>query len=344
MRCLKCGYISFDYNQICPKCNKDISEHLDRMNIPSFRPNPPSLLGALIGEVDESDMGIDISSSPEPILEHESQGALDESFEINEDIGFDSEPDTNIDLETDADSVSMEESVEISEEEDVLDLDLQTEEEVTSFEPEAMIAEEPPPIESAVESEIEDAEISLDLEDLSFESEDTEPVEVPAEEPEVEIPAGLDDITLDENQNDFELDLGEVEEEELVPKVISQELTQEEKSVKDEIELKLDDLKINETGELEVEAATEDESPTDETSIHDDELELSDESLETEDISLDEAQQTEGPSLDENIGLDDLISGKSASDEEPPQEPTLDLNLDLENLDLDLDLDNPEEK
>ena len=344
MRCLKCGYISFDYNQICPKCNKDISEYLEMMNIPSFRPNPPSLLGALIGETDESDMGIDISGSHEPILGSESEGAFDESFEIDEGMGLDSEPDTNMALGADAEDIAPEESVEISEEEDVLDLDLQTEEEETSVDPGAMTSEEPPLLESVAEPEVDDSEIALDLEDLSFESEETEPVEVPVEEPEEEIPAGLDDITLDEGQDDFELDLGEVKEEEQVPEVVSEEVAREEKSVTDEIELKLDDLKINETGDLEIEAVTKDKSPTDETSIDNNELDLSDESQETEDISLDESPKAEEDSLDKNMGLDDLISAESGSNEEITQEPTLDLNLDLDNMDLDLDLDNLEEK
>ncbi len=346
MRCLKCGYISFDFNQTCPKCNKDISEHQDKMYIPSFRPNPPFLLGALVGEPDESDMGIDISGASEPIPEPESHATFDESLGLNEDIGLSNAQDINMELESDVDEVSLEESVEISTEENVLDLDLQTDEEVLSFEPEAITSEEPAPIGSTVEPETKDAGISLDLEDLSFESEEIEIVEV-SDEPEAEIPVGLDDITLDEGQEDLEL--GQVKEEEPAPEIASQELAQEEKSVTDEIELKLDELKINETGDIEIETTAEAESRTDEGLASaeissNNELDLSDDSLETEDISLDEFPGDDELSLDENVGLDDLISDKSKSAKETPQETTLDLNLDLENLDLDLDLDNPEEK
>jgi hypothetical protein len=49
MKCTKCSYISFDYNEICPKCNKDISFEREKMNLPTFRPNPPFLLGSLAG-------------------------------------------------------------------------------------------------------------------------------------------------------------------------------------------------------------------------------------------------------------------------------------------------------
>jgi len=57
MRCPKCGYISFDHNLTCPKCNKDISSEQRKLNLPAFMPSPPSLLGALTGDVSESHAG-----------------------------------------------------------------------------------------------------------------------------------------------------------------------------------------------------------------------------------------------------------------------------------------------
>lgn len=59
MKCPKCGYISFDYNQVCPKCSKDITAEQARLNLPSFRPDTPHLLEMLIGEGDESGAGLD---------------------------------------------------------------------------------------------------------------------------------------------------------------------------------------------------------------------------------------------------------------------------------------------
>ncbi|TET92379.1 MAG: hypothetical protein E3J46_01490 [Desulfobacteraceae bacterium] len=55
MKCPKCNYVSFDYNQVCPKCNKDISTEQQRMNLPDYRPSPLSLLGALTGEPGQSE-------------------------------------------------------------------------------------------------------------------------------------------------------------------------------------------------------------------------------------------------------------------------------------------------
>ena len=58
MKCPKCDYISFDYNQLCPKCRKDVSGEAERLNLPAFKPNPPALLGALTGETDETHVGL----------------------------------------------------------------------------------------------------------------------------------------------------------------------------------------------------------------------------------------------------------------------------------------------
>ncbi len=42
MKCTKCGYTSFDFNQACPKCKKDQIEIRSRMNHPDYMPTPPS--------------------------------------------------------------------------------------------------------------------------------------------------------------------------------------------------------------------------------------------------------------------------------------------------------------
>jgi len=49
MKCPKCGYVSFDSNLECPKCRADISMEQSKLNLPFFRPSPPFLLGALVG-------------------------------------------------------------------------------------------------------------------------------------------------------------------------------------------------------------------------------------------------------------------------------------------------------
>ena len=59
MKCPKCSYISFDYNQICPKCNKDISEERGKLNLPGYRPDPLFLLEALVGGKGENQIDLE---------------------------------------------------------------------------------------------------------------------------------------------------------------------------------------------------------------------------------------------------------------------------------------------
>ncbi len=56
MRCPKCGYVSFDHNESCPKCNRNLSQERERLNLISFSPEPPFLLAGLLGDVNESGM------------------------------------------------------------------------------------------------------------------------------------------------------------------------------------------------------------------------------------------------------------------------------------------------
>ena len=90
MKCPKCGYLSFDYSQECAKCNKDISGEQEKMNVPPFRPNPPSMLAALTGEANESQVGLRMDESGGFATDEHGAGiALDESGAISsEDAAF----------------------------------------------------------------------------------------------------------------------------------------------------------------------------------------------------------------------------------------------------------------
>jgi len=52
MKCPKCGYVSFDSNLECPKCSSGLSVEQSKLNLPSFKPSPPFLLGAIVGNED----------------------------------------------------------------------------------------------------------------------------------------------------------------------------------------------------------------------------------------------------------------------------------------------------
>jgi len=62
MKCPKCRYISFDSNEVCPKCNKDLTSERKKMNIPDYKPNPPFFLGSLIGDLGDSGFGIKVGA------------------------------------------------------------------------------------------------------------------------------------------------------------------------------------------------------------------------------------------------------------------------------------------
>src|SRR4030042_2454809 len=82
MKCPKCGYVSFDYNLSCPKCNKDISSEQEKLHIPAFRPDPPFLLGALTGEANESQVGPAPAASQIP-FEKEADISLNDSSSMD---------------------------------------------------------------------------------------------------------------------------------------------------------------------------------------------------------------------------------------------------------------------
>ncbi len=80
MKCIKCSYTSFDYNQTCPKCGKDLSAEAEKLHLPSYKPAPPYLLTSFTGETGDNAGGrgnaeYGISSLPEE--QHEDIFLLD---------------------------------------------------------------------------------------------------------------------------------------------------------------------------------------------------------------------------------------------------------------------------
>jgi len=55
MKCPKCRYISFDYNQVCPMCRKDLTGVRNVLDLPDYKPDAPFLLGILTGDVNDSE-------------------------------------------------------------------------------------------------------------------------------------------------------------------------------------------------------------------------------------------------------------------------------------------------
>lgn len=76
MKCPKCGYISFDFNKKCPKCQKDIISDREKMNHLSFKPEPPFLLEALLAQLGDSSVGVQVDASAIDIRRQESMLTL----------------------------------------------------------------------------------------------------------------------------------------------------------------------------------------------------------------------------------------------------------------------------
>lgn len=315
MKCPKCNYVSFDYNQICPKCSKDISAEQDKLHLPAFRPNPPAALSALLGDANESHAGIHMSDSSEVRISQEADLSLDDSSAMDSgEVAFDDSQDVGVSMaaggvgfggETGEYEAGSQGTTSDFEFESPVDEDI-------SFEP----------IESPVDDiSLEPAESPVDL-DLGGEEE----AAAPSEEKEGLIDSSeinLDELSLDESEKpgategkratgeaDFDLgglDLG----------AEGAELSE------GEIELNLDDLKVNGSGELKIGAET---APPEE----------GDKAIESGEISLDEIPLgEEGLKESEGLTLDLEKEPKkegAASDDD-------DVSIDLEDLDLDLDLE-----
>jgi len=104
MKCPKCSYVSFDYNLTCPKCEKDISSEQEKLHLPSFRPEPPSMLGALTGETGDS-RSMEAAGSSEIDLAHDAEISFDEESS-HFDSGEIAIPDSN-DFELGSEEISF---------------------------------------------------------------------------------------------------------------------------------------------------------------------------------------------------------------------------------------------
>ncbi len=123
MKCQKCGYTSFDYNQRCPKCNKDLSQEREWVNLPPFKPNPPALLDGIAGEGRASDLDLALLKAKDArSLEQEiTLGLQEDEAQIDFDIA---EPNLDLDLgaESDAEGMGSKDSKTVSDSEAELKL------------------------------------------------------------------------------------------------------------------------------------------------------------------------------------------------------------------------------
>ncbi|MFH0844316.1 MAG: hypothetical protein V1930_02485 [Pseudomonadota bacterium] len=343
MKCPKCGYISFDFNQTCPKCNKDISAEQQKLNIPPFKPTPHFLLGALLGETGEpgADLKIDLAPGARPAESPPDVVSLEDLEKLHPD-------DSELQLREEA------------------PLEFTKSEELISIEdlamPEAGTTEEPTQEQMSEEISFEEFELptsmpateprreefSLDLDEITLEG--TEPEAVTAAEPAYE--------QMPEEISFEEFDSFPVS----PPPIETVKETQD-----DELSIDLDDIDLDDTKDIKGMIPEESKERSDQEDIL--EIDLDALSLET-DIQEkgDQKTETEYEQLPEELSMDDLFDAlekpketgeKTAEilpdlnaivlDEEEPKPDEAETEqggIEMEGLELDLDLDleKPDEK
>ena len=307
MKCPKCGYISFDFNQVCPKCSKDVGPQRESLNLPNFRPSPPALLGALTGEAEDSSIGLGMGGggggtgaaefSPE---DSQTIEAMQEAFQDSQslDMQIEATPEPGVHFPEDQGAEDLSSDIQ-----DLLidDAELgpaEVEEEAVSLELDDLGGDE--------------TEIALDEDILGGDADEDLSLEPDALEPD----AGGDLILEDDLQISLE-DAGE-EQEELV---IEDELSFDE----DALSKPGDDIaEPNALESLELD---------DDTASYEKDVTAGEET----EIAFDAVDDDAEPALD----LDDLELTQKVPDAQGDDEATV---VDLEDLDLDLDLDETGDK
>jgi len=225
MKCPKCAYISFDHNQVCPKCSKDIGAVQRKLNLPGFRPDPPSLLGALTGEAGDSHVGLNMDGSGGVFSEGQETAfspedsqtieAMEEAFEDSQSLEMQleatPEPGIHFPAEEGAEEVSPGlEGLVLDADEALPKADEAAEEDIVSFDfddlsgDETEIAFDEDITEGSPTSDLElgegEDEISLEPEAFSLEDTEISPATETGDE-EDEISLDFSDLSMEESES-----------------------------------------------------------------------------------------------------------------------------------------------
>ncbi|MBW1797525.1 MAG: hypothetical protein JRJ21_03760 [Deltaproteobacteria bacterium] len=294
MKCPKCTYISFDYNQVCPKCSKDIGAEQRKLNLPGFRPDPPSLLGALTGEVGDSHVGLNMDGSGGIFSEGQETAFSPEDSQTIEAMEEAFEDSQGLDMQIEA---TPEPGIHFPAEEGVEEVSPDMEDLVLD------VDEASPKADEAAEEEI----VSLDFDDLSGDE-----TEIAFDE-ELTEGAAISDLELGEGEDEISLE----------PEALSLEDTEispatETGDEEDEISLDFSDLSIEES------------ESDQETVVESEEEDLA---MDLDDLLLDETEPEEEVSS-KGIALDtgELVTSEIDMKKLRDSEDTEDFDLELETL------------
>lgn len=366
MKCPKCGYVSFDYNDVCPRCNKGITPERDKMQLPSYKPDPPSLLGTLTGKVKKPDE-VDLMEAPgtAALLDQELDFATEDLDFEAEDVQATETPEPSFDetfrLELAPEEVSQEspetfEFSESAEEIEEVELSAIESDEDLSIDIEELTIKDSEPGPSA-EPSIED-EIILESDLAAIESADTDTTSA-SESPVLgeetdsldldDLIEGEPEITIEEQEAEVPIEMDETVSLDLedqspdVPEIALEEQEPEAPFDLDKtISLNLEDLPKDEP-EISLEEQTEPEEGKEEALLSLDDLndEEPDSMEVSSEVSADELV------FDQEIDLaldEDTLSIEEIPTSAETSENGEDLSIDLDSLDLDLELEEPDDK
>ncbi|MFZ7111888.1 MAG: hypothetical protein ACOWYE_09410 [Desulfatiglandales bacterium] len=255
MKCPKCGYISFDHNLSCPKCNKDISIEQARLNIPAFMPNPLFLLGLLTGESEKAHagFGVDTSSFLGDTGQDDILGLSESLLDETDDFSFDESQETEIIIQEDVSGEAEESKPDFDSRGETVLFD---ESPLDALDEDAQDGEPP----------LEEDEFSLDFEDLSSAPPETAQTASPVEQAEI----GGEDLTLGLNKvSEDDVTLGGLYESEA-----DLELGDLEMEFRDSEEIRQSDFELDDEDDAREEGAN-----------------VKDEELQPDEISLEEAHE-----------------------------------------------------
>ena len=169
MKCPKCGYMSFDFNEICPKCQRNIISEREKMNHLPFKPDPPFLLASLLAHTGDSQVGMELSEAAIVAAAQETMPPPEEPTDLDMEL----EPAPSMDTDTEeVPSLDIELEAISSDESDIELYPASSEAAPLPIEEIEFEKEEPAAVDELVEVSTGEYTSSLDEETLSLELED----------------------------------------------------------------------------------------------------------------------------------------------------------------------------